>query len=431
MKTAHPFRVVVAILAMVAAAAPGQIQEAREAARFDSAQLEQLVAPIALYPDSLLTHVFMASTYPIEVIEADRFVRANPNLPVDTLQKSIAGTDWDPSVKALAGLPDVLKTMSDNLGWMRDLGDAFLSQRTELMDAVQRMRAKAREAGTLTSTPQQTVTVQEPDIVVIESASPEVIYVPTYSPLAVYGGWSYPHWYYPGFYGSYGGYGGLGFSLGFTWGNWLFGFASWGWGASDIWIDPYRYNSFNRHWDHHWHENDAIHGDRHQWSHRPEHRHGVRYRDSATGQRFGSQTGRLPRDVSRGFDRSGTPPARKGVTAPTQRVPDAGRRPAVPRSKADGVPIGTERRDVRPAPRQPDARTAPQRRPDVKTAPQRRSDGGVKPKSRAPRSSSAWSGSRNPSLDRKATDRGIKSRKSAGKPVPRSRGGKSAGGKQK
>ena len=268
MKTTRFAGIIAVVLWGLCEQSPAQLQDV-SAPRFDSARLEQLVAPIALYPDSLLTHVMMAATYPIEVVEADRWVRANPNVTGDALRTSLASQTWDPSVKALAGLPDVLKMMSENLDWTRDLGDAFLSQRTELMDAVQRMRARAREAGTLQSTDQQTVTVQDPGTVVIESRSPEVIYVPMYSPRAVYGGWSYPNWYYPSFYGSgyygsgygYGGYGsgtasgygsGLAFSIGFNWGNWLWGSPNWGYGSSNVYVDAARYNRFNQYWSSNW-----------------------------------------------------------------------------------------------------------------------------------------------------------------------------------
>ena len=186
MKTTRFAGIIAVVLWGLCERIPAQLQDV-SAPRFDAARLEQLVAPIALYPDSLLTHVMMGATYPIEVVEADRWVRANPNVTGDVLRTSLASQTWDPSVKALAGLPDVLKMMSENLDWTRDLGDAFLSQRTELMDAVQRMRARAKEAGTLQSTEQQTVTVQDPGTVVIESRSPEVIYVPSYSPTVVYG----------------------------------------------------------------------------------------------------------------------------------------------------------------------------------------------------------------------------------------------------
>ena len=402
---------------------PAQLQDA-SAPRFDSARLEQLVGPIALYPDSLLTHVMMAATYPIELVEADRWVRANPNVTGDALRSSLATQTWDPSVKALAGLPDVLKLMSENLDWTRDLGDAFLSQRTELMDAVQRMRARAREAGTLQTTDQQAVTVQEPGTVVIESRSPEVIYVPMYSPRAVYGGWSYPTWYYPSFYwsgyygsgygyGGYGGYGygsggygsGLAFSIGFNWGNWLWGSPSWGYGSSNVYVDAARYNRFNQYWSSNWVQ-PSYAGNQYVWTHSPEHRYGVRYRDPAIAQQYGVTDRYATRQRARGFETT-VPQTSTGQIAPARISPDRiGRErvtkpvPATPR-QTERIPARIERREVAPAPRTFDVKRAPEPRARVQQQHVERAQ---------PRSSTTWSGSRNPQLDRKASERGTKSR---------------------
>ena len=409
-----------AILAVAAVGTTGQVPEAGltpEAARFDAAQLEQLAAPIALYPDSLIGHVLMASTYPIEVIEADRFLRANP-IGGEALMAAIADKNWDPSVKALIGLPDVLKMMSENLDWMRDLGDAFLGQKAELLDAVQRLRARARETGTLTSTPQQTVTVQEPGVIVIESASPGVIYVPSYSPFTVYGsGWTYPYWYYPGFYYpgywrygyGYGyGYGaGLGFSVGLTWGGWLWAGLSWGWGTSDVYVHGSRYDQFTNYW-HHDRGNghgghDGAPGGRHPWTHDPQHRSGVRYRDPGTARKFETAGEPLvPRMQSRGFPGP--------ITAPSTG------RSAQPR-RAEPAP--TQRKHVEPAPA-PNRIAPAQPKQDIRRVPQGKPDGGVR---QVPKSGPSLSGSRNPGLDRKAIDRGSRSRGF----TPPSGGGKSRG----
>jgi hypothetical protein len=172
--------------------APAEVKESEDVT-FSKEQLEQIVAPIALYPDALLTQMLMAATYPLEIVQADRFMRANPGLKDTALEEKLKEQDWDTSVKGLCSLPDVLKNMSTNLDWTQDLGDAFLAQQAEVLDTVQRMRGKANDAGNLKTSEQQVVTVQQDKIIVIESKSPEVIYVPTYSPTVVYGaGWGYP-----------------------------------------------------------------------------------------------------------------------------------------------------------------------------------------------------------------------------------------------
>ena len=184
------------LLSLCAAALPAAAQEGK-AATFSNEQLEQIVAPIALYPDSLLTQVMMGSTYPLEIVEADRWVKQNKSLKGSALDSALKDKSWDPSVKSLCTVPDVLAKMSENLDWTQDLGDAFLGQKTQLMDSVQRMRGKAYEAGNLKTTEQQVVTQQPDKIIVIEQASPQVVYVPSYSPTVVYGAWSYPTYYYP------------------------------------------------------------------------------------------------------------------------------------------------------------------------------------------------------------------------------------------
>jgi hypothetical protein len=197
-------------------------------------QLQQLVAPIALYPDSLVAQILAASTFPEQVVEADRWVQANPNLRGDALGQAVDQQPWDPSVKALTAFPSVLGNMDKNLSWTSSLGDAYYNQQQDVMDAVQVMRQRAQGAGNLKTTPQQTVTTQGSTIVV-QPANPEVVYVPAYDPWLVYGGpiMAWPGWYpYPGiwFGGPYLSFGmgfGIGFFGGFGWGwnNWGF---NWG-----------------------------------------------------------------------------------------------------------------------------------------------------------------------------------------------------------
>jgi Protein of unknown function (DUF3300) len=204
-------------------------------------QLQQLVAPIALYPDSLVAQILAASTYPEQVVEADRFLQAHPDLKGEDLAKAVDQQNWDPSVKALTAFPSVLGNMDKNLSWTSSLGDAYYNQEQDVMDAIQFMRQKAQQAGNLKSTPQQNVTTQGSSIV-IEPAAPDVVYVPAYDPWLVYGYpiTPWPYWYpYPGIW--FGGpslFFGVGFGIGF------FGGFGWGWG----------------HWGFDWHNHYALYG---------------------------------------------------------------------------------------------------------------------------------------------------------------------------
>jgi hypothetical protein len=190
-------------------------------------QLQQLVAPIALYPDSLVAQVLAASTFPEQVVEADRWLQAHPDLKGDALGQAIDPQPWDPSVKALTGFPSVLGNMDKNLSWTSSLGDAFYNQQQDVMDAVQVMRQRAQAAGNLQSTPQQTVEDQD-SAIVIQPTSTDVVYVPAYDPWLAYGDplVAWPGWYpYPGIWyaGPYLAFG-VGFDIGFV------GAFGWGWG---------------------------------------------------------------------------------------------------------------------------------------------------------------------------------------------------------
>jgi hypothetical protein len=189
-------------------------------------QLQQLVAPIALYPDSLVAQILAASTFPEQVVQADRWVQAHPDLQGDALGHAVDQQPWDPSVKALAAFPSILGNMDKNLSWTSSLGDAYYNQQQNVMDAVQVMRKRAEDAGNLKTTPQQTVTTQG-STVIIQPASPAVVYVPAYDPWSVYGGpvVAWPGWYaYPGIW-----YGGPYLSFGVGFGIGWFGGFGWGW----------------------------------------------------------------------------------------------------------------------------------------------------------------------------------------------------------
>ncbi|MFZ0979412.1 MAG: DUF3300 domain-containing protein [Candidatus Acidiferrales bacterium] len=207
-------------------------------------QLQQLVAPIALYPDSLVAQILAASTFPEQVVEADRWVQAHPDLKGDDLAKAVDQQPWDPSVKALTAFPSVLGNMDKNLSWTSSLGDAYYNQQQDVTDAVQVMRQRAQAAGDLKTTPQQVVTAQGSTIV-IEPADPDVVYVPAYDPWIVYGDplLPWPGWYdYPGIW-----YGGPYLSFGFGFPIGFFDGFGWGWGSWGFdWYHHYPIYNHNR-----------------------------------------------------------------------------------------------------------------------------------------------------------------------------------------
>ncbi|MGC9193905.1 MAG: DUF3300 domain-containing protein [Syntrophobacteraceae bacterium] len=203
---------------------------------FNQQQLEQMLAPIALYPDSLLAQVLIASTYPVQVVEADRWVKNNTNLKGSALNAAIDKMNWDMSVKALVPFPQVLAMMSAQLAWTENLGDAFIGQQAQVMDTVQKLRARAKAQSTLKSNAQQKVVVEH-DIISIEPANPQVIYVPAYNPVVVYGAWPYPAYppypYYPA--GAVLAAGAVGFAAGVAVGAaWNNGWGHWNWGHGNV-----------------------------------------------------------------------------------------------------------------------------------------------------------------------------------------------------
>ena len=272
--------VIAAFMSLYSSGALPQPAPAPGASALTAEQLDQLVAPIALYPDPLIAQILMAATYPLEVVEADRWLRipANAALKGDALTAALQRQPWDPSVKSLVPFPQLLRVMDSNLHWTEQLGDAFLAQQADVMDAVQRLRQRAQAAGSLASTPQQTVSIQDQEIT-IEPASPDVVYVPDYNPWCIYGDWAdadYP----PFYFGNWGGYcGSADYLMVFGAGFYPFGFWGWGhfnWRQHHIRIDHNRYQQFRT-----GHEPPGE-----IWQHDPAHRHGVPYRDPATAAHF-------------------------------------------------------------------------------------------------------------------------------------------------
>ena len=253
-------------------------------------QLDALVAPIALYPDTLLSLVLMASTYPLEVVQASRWVDQNKNLKGDALNAAVDKESWDDSVKGLVATPDVLKTMSDKLDWTQKLGDAVLAQQPDVMDAIQRLRARAQQNNKLQTTKQQKVTVTQgsggggggnQQIIAIEQTDPNEVYVPYYDPNVVYGDWPYADypaysWGYPGYIGAGVIAAGIGFGTGYLVGRWAGGNNIWGggvnWGNRNIIANRPRVNPLGGN----------------SWTHNAVHRGGVRYNNINVQQRYGN-----------------------------------------------------------------------------------------------------------------------------------------------
>jgi hypothetical protein len=268
---------------------------AQSAPRIPNDQLDSLVAPIALYPDPLLAQVLAASTYPLEIVQLQQWLEKNKNLKDQALVDAVKKQDWDPSIQAMAPLPDVVNRLANDIKWTTDLGHAFLVQQSDVLDAVQRMRKKAMDSGNLKTTEQQKVetkVVEEKTVIVVQQANPEVIYVPTYNPVVVYGPpiYPYPPIYYPppGYYAagvaiSFG----VGMMVGAAWGG------GWGWGCgwgghnnivinnNNNFVSHYNRQNINRG------GNANIGSGNRTWQHNPQHRGAAPYSDRATANRFG------------------------------------------------------------------------------------------------------------------------------------------------
>ncbi|MDR3747047.1 MAG: DUF3300 domain-containing protein [Acidobacteriota bacterium] len=260
-------------------------------------QLDSLVAPIALYPDPLLSQTLVASTYPLEVVQLQQWLAQHKDLKDKALADAVAKQDWDPSIQSLAGLPDVVKLLAENIKWTTDLGNAFLAQQKDVMDAVQRMRKKAKDAGNLKSTEQvkvETKTVESTQVIVVEQANPQVIYVPSYNPTVVYGApvYAYPPIAYPppGYYAagmaiSFG----VGVAMGAMWGGgWGYN-CGWG-GNNNVTINNnnnFVNNSNRQNIQGGNRASTRPAGGNSNWQHNPQHRGGAPYSDRATANKYG------------------------------------------------------------------------------------------------------------------------------------------------
>ena len=290
MRTARMFMrglalILIAMLVMPSAMPAQDSGEPDSVDRFRQEELAQMLAPLALYPDSLIAQILMASTYPLEVVEAERWLRANKGLSGEALDNALLGEAWDPSVKSLCHYPDVLFAMSDKLDQTRKLGDAYLAQQDDVMATIQDLRRRAEEQGNLKTTEEQQVIVER-ETIRIEPSDPQVVHVPVYNPLYVYGPWWYPayppwYWYYPAGMFITGGY--VSFGPAFFIGLNLFSWSWFDWHSRYIYVDYDRTRHF-----HHRRGGDFDSG-KHQWQHNRTHRRGVAYRDRTTSERFGQR----------------------------------------------------------------------------------------------------------------------------------------------
>jgi hypothetical protein len=294
-----------------------------------AAELDQLVAPIALYSDPLLVQVLTASTYPLEVVQADRWAKANKGLKGDKLTAALTKQSWDDSIKSLAQVPSVLTMMSDQLDWTQKLGDAMLAQQADVMDAVQRLRSRAQANGNLKSTKEQTVTVKteaQKQYVVIEPSSPTEIYVPYYEPAVVYGAWPYPAYppYYwppaPGYVAGTALAAGIAFGTGVAISHAVWGNCDWGRHDINVAVNrPVNITNVNR-------------GDLNfsKWEHNSDHRHGVKYNNIDVRQKYAKtdiQAGKQVRQDFRGKEGEKVlDPARDRPGAGDRDRPAAGER---------------------------------------------------------------------------------------------------------
>jgi hypothetical protein len=365
-----------------------------EAGRLSQPQLEQLLAPIALYPDELLMQVLMAASYPLEVVQAERWRGQNAALSGGALASALEGQRWDPSVKSLLPFPSVLEMMNSQLEWTQQLGDAVLAQQEDVLNAVQVLRGRAQAQGSLQTTPQQSVTVTQnvnvapaagsgavappPQIITIAPAQPDQIFVPVYNPSVVFGGWPYPS-YPPAYFPPPPGWGvgnailtGMAFAASAAVVGSLWGWARPNWGGGYVNVDVNRFNTINV---------NAPRVTNNRWQHNVAHRGGVAYSNREVNNRFRGETAAV-RDESRDRFRGRVDQPERGGglgagDRPTlgDRAPDRGtpgeRRPGGGEraDPGDRRPAGGERPD--PSDRRPGASERPN--------PGERQPGGVRP----------------------------------------------------
>jgi len=406
---------------------------------FKQEELDQMLAPIALYPDSLLAQVLMASTYPLEVVQADRWAKENKELTGDALAEALEKQDWDPSVKSLVQFPDVLAMMGEKLDWTQKLGDAFLAQQEDVTNTVQNLRKKAEESGNLKTTQEQVIKVEK-EVIIIEPAKPEVVYVPVYNPTVVYGSWWWPHYppyyYYPPYYPRPTLYGfATGVAIGVAWG---YAWGHWNWhhhgGHHGVNININQNININKNINRDRYKGDYG-GSSGKWQHKPEHRKGVSYRDNKTAQQYNRAASRdavKSREEFRGKAEAGRRDLARDTAAGKTRDLNKGTRPSPEtRDKAQSRDTAS-----RPAPQTRDkaqtrdsaSRPAPQTSDRAKSRDMSRGSGASKTDR-----GSAFSGMNQGSASRSYSNRGSTSRSggySRGGGGGASRGGGGGGGRR-
>jgi len=383
------------------------LEQPEQADRFVKEELDQMLAPIALYPDSLIAQILMASTYPLEIVQAERWLEQNKTLTGDALNDALKEKSWDPSIKSLCHFPDVLFAMSDKLDQTSKLGDAFLSQNDDVMATIQQLRRKAETQGNLKTTKEQKV-IHEEDAIRIEPAVRHVVYVPVYDPLYVYGPWWYPayppyYWYYPPGVIITGGF--ITFGPHFFVGIDLFSWSWFDWHRHYIYVDVHKARRFHRFRQRH-------ESGRYFWRHDPVHRRGVAYRNKKTRERFGQKLSRrsAPGKKIRGYPvrhhkTKAVEPSRNSIKrrkpADVSRVRterERIQRTEKRREKTDVPRIRTERKMVQRTKKRRERADAPGARPDRKKL--------QLPEGR----NTPFHGVGNGSFKRKASERGIQSR---------------------
>lgn len=349
--------------------APENNASAQDAPAFTQQELDQMLAPIALYPDALLSQITMAATYPLEVVEAERWSVANPNLRGTQAVQAVEQNNWDPSVKSLVAFPQILRMMNDKLDWTERLGDAFLGQEQQVMDTIQDLRHRAYKAGNLRSNDQARVESQG-DYITIDQADPQIAYEPYYNPSIVYGSWWWPQ-YPPVYWAPWPGYRERpGFGAGFAWGVGVTVGAEFFYGAFD-WrqhrVDVVNVNNY-------YYPRDTRVANRASsaWQHDPDHRRGAPYREAAVRAKF-SPTGAPPQARSnfRGHVPTASEQRGEQVSRPDARV-GPGKAPETRGAPQTAAAATANRQDVRAGrDSRPEDRSSPQ---SVEVAPAARTN---------------------------------------------------------
>ncbi len=309
----------VALLAQAPAQEATAAPAAEDVEKLPPDQLDSLVAPIALYPDPLLAQTLVAATYPLELIQLQQWLAKHSDLKDKALADAVAKEPWDPAIQSMAAVPEVVKRLADDIQWTTQLGDAFLDQQGDVMDAVQRMRKKAEEKGSLTSNKEQTVetkVVEQKTVIVVQPTNPEVIYVPSYNPTVVYPPpiYPYPPVYYPPYVPgaalvSFG----VGMAMGAAiWGGSCCGM---GWGGNNVNINVN--NNFNRNTNANINRGGGSGSG--NWQHNSQHRGGAPYSNKATASKYGGQASGTARQQGAGGSRSAA-----GTSASTRSSGGAG-----------------------------------------------------------------------------------------------------------